>query len=309
MNSQPWWSAGLLVAALLGAACGSAPEAGKSATASPPAASPPPAALSGATPSGESESRDILTVLSVEHEVDLLAQREGVVMEILHDQGSRVQAGTVLGRLDDREIVAQLDRARADLEVAENSAKHNEAELKALQAAYRRAQEMRKLGLNSDADLEEAEYHAKGSEYDLASWRAVVDRTRADIRKLEVDLEKTNLRAPFSGVVARRLIRPGQNVRKDDACFRLSELAPLQVRFLVPETSPRQPRQGESVNVVATSAPERVYTARILRVSPVVDAASGGIEVMAQLTNPDLRELRPGMAVRVLWASSPPSSR
>lgn len=304
MNSQPWWSAGLLVAALLGPACGSAPEAGKSATAPPPAASPPPAALS-----GDSETRDILTVLSVEHEVDLLAQREGVVMEILHDQGSRVQAGTVLGRLDDREIVAQLDRARADLEVAENSAKHNEAELKALQAAYRRAQEMRKLGLNSDADLEEAEYHAKGSEYDLASWRAVVDRTRADIRKLEVDLEKTNLRAPFSGVVARRLIRPGQNVRKDDACFRLSELAPLQVRFLVAETSPRQPRQGESVNVVATSAPERVYTARILRVSPVVDAASGGIEVMAQLTNPDLQELRPGMAVRVLWASSPPSSR
>jgi len=93
-------------------------------------------------------------------------------------------------------------------------------------------------------------------------------------------------------------------VRKDDPCFRLSQLSPLQVRFLVAETSPRQPREGDNINVVAVTAPERVYTARIRRVSPVVDAASGGIEVMAELTNPDLRELRPGMAVRVLWAAA-----
>jgi multidrug efflux pump subunit AcrA (membrane-fusion protein) len=47
-----------------------------------------------------------------------------------------------------------------------------------------------------------------------------------------------------------------------------------------------------------------VYAARIRRVSPVVDAASGGIEVMAELTNPDPRELRPGMAVKVLWGAA-----
>jgi len=182
--------------------------------------------------------------------------------------------------------------------------KYSEAEVKAREAAYRRAQEMRELGLNSDADLEEAEFRAVGSKHDLNSWHSAVDRVRADIRRLEVDLEKTRLRAPFAGVVARRHLRPGQTVRKDDPCFRLSQLSPLQVRFLVAETSPRQPREGDSVNVVAVTAPERVYTARIRRISPVVDAASGGIEVMAELINPDLRELRPGMAVKVLWAAA-----
>ncbi|MGH9804217.1 MAG: efflux RND transporter periplasmic adaptor subunit [Candidatus Acidiferrales bacterium] len=303
MDTRSTWAAAAVALGLAAAACGSAPEASK-----PPAA--PVAATTPAvsSPAVQDEASDILTVLSVEREVDLLAQREGVVMEILSEQGDSVEMGAVLARLDDSEVLAQLDRARADLKVAENNVKYSQAEVKAREAAYRRAQEMRELGLNSDADLEEAEFRAVGSKHDLDSWRAAVDRVRADLRKLEVDLERTRLRAPFSGVVARRLIRPGQNVRKDDTCFRVSQLAPLQVRFLVAETSPRQPHEGDSVNVVAVTSPERVYTARIRRVSPVVDAASGGIEVMAELSNPDLRYLRPGMAVKVLWAA-PPGAR
>ena len=299
MEKRLSWAAGAVALALAAAACGNAPEASKPAAASTAAATP---AVS--SPASQDEAAEILTVLSVEREVDLLAQRDGVVLEILSEQSDRVEAGAVLARLDDSEVLAQLDRARADLKVAENNVKFSEAEVKAREAAHRRAKEMRELGLNSDADLEEAEFRAVGSKHDLDSWRAAVDRVRADIRKLEVDLERTRLRAPFSGVVARRLIRPGQNVRKDDPCFRVSQLSPLQVRFLVAETSPRQPREGDNINVVAVTAPERVYTARIRRVSPVVDAASGGIEVMAELTNPDLRELRPGMAVRVLWAAA-----
>jgi RND family efflux transporter MFP subunit len=298
MRTLTRWAVLAAGLALLATACGSAPEAGKPAAA---ARAQPSAPSSAPAASLADEGVELLTVLSVEREVDLRAQREGVVVEIVSEQGDRVEAGAVLGRIDDRETVAQVDRARADLEVAENQVKYSEAQVKARDAAYRRAQEMRELGLNSDADLEEAEFRSVGARHDLNSWRAAVERAQAEIRKLEVELEKTRLHAPFAGVVARRYIRPGQNVRKDDPCFRLSELSPLQVRFLVAETSPHQPREGESVNVVAVTSPERVYTARIRRVSPVVDAASGGIEVIAELTNPDLRELRPGMAAKVLW--------
>lgn len=298
MEKRFSWAAGVVAVALAATGCGSAPEASK------PAAAPLAASTSSQTsPTPSAESAEILTVLSVEREVDVLAQREGVMMEILGEQGDQVEAGAVLGRIDDREILAQLDRNRAEVRVAENNVKYSEAEVKAREAAYRRAKEMRELGLNSDADLEEAEFRAVGSKHDLDSWRASVDRARADVRRLEVELEKTRLPAPFAGVVARRYVRPGQTVRKDDPCFRISQLSPLQVRFLVAETSARRPREGDSVNVVAVSAPERVYTARIRRVSPVVDAASGGIEVMAELVNPDLRELRPGMAAKVLWSA------
>ncbi|MBI2955709.1 MAG: efflux RND transporter periplasmic adaptor subunit [Acidobacteria bacterium] len=292
-----------LMTALALAGCGG--ESSGEAQRARPAPAPPPAEEPRSA--ARTPAQEILSVLSVEHEVDLLAERDGIVVEILHDEGSRVQKETILARLDDRELRAKLERAHAELEVAQNNVKFNEAELKARQAHYRRAQEMRRLGLNSEADLEEAEFRAKGAEYDLASWRAIVERTRADIRVLEVELDKTRVRAPFGGVVARRYIRTGQNVLKDEKCFRLSELYPLQVRFLVPETAAHRPRPGDVVNVAPVSDSQRVYPARILRISPVVDPASGSYDVTAQLTGPDLQELRPGMSVRVLWEPAPPS--
>lgn len=305
MKQATWWLAGVLAAALAAAGCG-----GESGTKAAPPAKPAPTPAPAATPTpAEPDTLEILSVLSVEHEVDLLAQRDGVVVEILQDQGARVDKGTVLGRLDDRDLQAKLDRARADLAVAQNNVKYNEAEAKARQAAYRRAQEMRKLGLNSDADLEEAEFKAQGALYDLEGWKAVVERTRADIRILEIDLEKTRLRAPFSGVVARRYIRSGQSVAKDEKCFRLSQLAPLQVQFLVPETAGRRPRPGEPVNVTPVSDSQRIYTARIQNVSPTVDAASGSYDVTAQLVDRDVSDLRPGMSVRVLWRKAAPPAK
>ena len=251
------------------------------------------------------ETLEILSVLSVEQEVDVLAQRRGVVMEIASDQGAVVQKGAVLARLDERELQAQLDRAQADLQVAQNNVKYNEAELKAREAAHRRAQEMRKAGLNSDADLEEAEFRAQGARFDLESWRSVVARNQAEIRMLELELEKTRIRAPFQGVVVSRAIRLGQDVLVDEKCFRLSQLSPLLVRFLVPEASAQIPRIGDSVDLVLHADQQRRYAARIKKVSPVVDAASGSYDVTAQLAGPNLQSLRPGMSVRVLWRAAP----
>jgi len=297
-KAREGWLVGALVGALVAAGCGtSKPEAPRG-----PAEQPPPVQAATAAPS--SDAIEIQTVLSVEREVDVLAQREGVVEEILHDQGARVEKGASLARLDDRQLQAELDKARADLEIARNNVKYNEEEVKARQAAYRRAQEMFKNSLSSQADLEEAEFRAKGAEYDLESWRATVTRTEAEIRLLELELEKTRIRAPFGGVVARRYIRPGQNVVKEDKCFRLSQLAPLQVHFLVPETAPRRPKVGDVVTVAPLGDAQRVYVARVQKVGPIVDAASGSYDVTAVLTGADLEELRPGMAVKVIWGAA-----
>jgi membrane fusion protein (multidrug efflux system) len=252
---------------------------------------------------------EFLSMLSVEQEVDVLAQREGLVVDLAYEEGSRVEKGAALARLDDRTLVAELDRARNNLKMAQENVKYNEAEVKARQAAYRRALEMRKYGLNSDAALEEAEFKATGAEHDLESWRAVVARSQAEIRLAELEVEKTRICAPFSGVVARRYIRLGQGVLKDEKCFRLSQLAPLRVRFLVPETAALRPKTGMLVKLSLVSDPQRIFAARVQKVSPTIDPASGSYEVTAQLTAPDLRDLRPGMAVRVLWpASLPPSN-
>jgi len=253
------------------------------------------------------ENQGILSVLTVEHEVDIRALHEGIVVAIDKDEGNQVRKGTLLAQLDDRELQAGLEKARSDLQVARANVKFNEAETKAKQANYRRQQELRKYGLSSEADLDRAEFEAKGAEYDLQGWRAVVQGNQATVRRLEVGLEQTRIRSPFDGVVARRYVRVGQTVAKDDNCFRVSQLAPLEVRFQVPETSPEMPHTGETVQLRLVGADEKTYAARITRVSPTVDPASASYDVLARLSGSSLERLRPGMAVRVLWAVQEPS--
>ena len=275
----------------------SSPNAPPSAPAAQPSA---PAATTKTTEPG-----DILTVLSVEHQVDVPTQTDGVVAEIMKDEGSNVRAGEILARLDDRTITAELEKAQADHRVAQNNVSYQDAEVKAKAANYRRQQQLRQYGLSSEADLEHAEFEAKGSEFDLASWKANLEKSQAEIRRLEAELDKTRIRAPFAGMVGHRYIRMGQGDSKSDKCFRISQLSPLLVQFQVPESAGRRPERGASVSLSLVGDSYRALTARIVNVGPTVDPASDSYNVTAQLTGSGLSDLRPGMSVRVDWPGTP----
>ncbi len=303
MKRAGWIFGAALVLALSSAACG-----GSSAPDNSAAASAKTAPSTVAPVANANESQEILTVLSVEHEVDVLAQRDGPVMDIAKDEGSRVHKGDVLAQLDEQSLNAEAEKIQADLRVTQNDVKYLDAELKAKQANLRRQQELRQNGLSSDADLEQAQFQAKGAEYDLDSQRSKVERAQAELRTTQLELAKMKIRAPFDGVVVRRYIRQGQNVVKDDKCFRVSQLSPLRVQFQIPESSGHHPRVGDEVKVTLSADHQRVVTARVSSVSPTVDAASGTYDVTARLYGPDLSDLRPGMAARVAWpgtSSSP----
>ncbi len=303
----------LAMIALLGATNCSNSDGTKPVAASPASAVPPlpaKAAPLAAPAPPRPAALEILSVLSVEHSVELLAQMDGIVTEIAVDQDSWVKQGQVLALLDDREVQAKLDHARDDLDIARNNLKYQEAETKAKDAAYRRQLELRKFGLSSQAAEEEAEFLSKGAHYDVDSYTATVKQKEAEIQELEVELEKTRVLAPFEGYITQRSIRVGQNVVKNNPCFRVSQLSPLQVRFLVPETTGKTPQLGDRLRVVPVGDNSREYAAEVKLLSPTIDPASMSYDVTAQLTGPDLGALRPGMAVKVLWpANSQPTVR
>lgn len=294
--------------AACGMACGGSASRPAAAETGAPAA-PAPARTDAVAKARADASQPILSVLTVEHEVDVLAEQDGVVEGVLLDEGARVQTGTELAQLDDRTLRAQLAHDQDDLVVAQDNVKYNEAELKAKQANYVRYQELRKLGLSSEADLEKAKFEAEGAQYDLASWGAIVKRTESQIRIAELTLAKMQIRAPFDGVVARRYIRQGQLVAKGDRCFRITQLRPLEVRFPVPETSRHTPRAGDRIQVSLASDGNRMFPARIVRVGPVIDPASGSWDVLAELVGRLPDDLRPGMAVEVHWPPEPGPKR
>ena len=288
---------------LTAAGCGNA-------GASHPSAAPPPAAMAEPRVASVPETKtpqmiDLLSVLSVEHAVDVAAQRDGVVIGTEKDEGSRVLAGEELARLDDSMLQIELQKAESDLIVSENNVKYKQAESQAKNAQFRRQQLLRQYGISSDADLEQAQFEAKAVTYEVQSWQSVVQSNQAEMRSLRLEIDKTHLRAPFSGVIVHRYLRQGQQVAKGDKCFRISQLSPLEVEFQVPEANGVRPEPGAAFTLrLANGSAEKTYSARVLRVSPTVEPASDSYDVVARLAGTNLAELRPGMSVHVLWPAA-----
>jgi RND family efflux transporter MFP subunit len=286
--------------AMAGGGCDQSPVASDHKDAPQTASStvPPPTA---SAPTKGPESGDILSVLTVEHQVDLSAQRDGTLTSVAKDEGSVVKSGDILGQLDDRSLQQELIKARDDLKVTQNNLQYKGAELKAKAAAFRRQQQLREAGLSSQADLEAAEFEAKGAEYDMHGYEALVESGQAEIHRLEIEIDQTVLRAPFSGVVARRYVREGQAIAKGEKCFRVSQLYPLQVQFQISELAGPRPTLGAPVSLILLGGTNRPLNAKVVKVSPTVDPSSDSYDVVAQLTGAGISDLRPGMAVRVGW--------
>jgi RND family efflux transporter MFP subunit len=286
--------------ALAGAGCSNSPVA-STPNPAPSTAANPPAAAAPASSNRANVTGDILSALSVEHQVDVSAQRDGVIVSLAAEEGKSVKAGDVLGQIDDRNVQMEIIKARDDLQVAQNNVKYKEAELKAKGAAYKRQQQLRALGISSDADMEAAEFAAKAAEYDMHGWEALTESSQAEIHRFEIELDQMKIRSPFAGVVVRRYVREGQTVSKSDKCFRVSQLSPLLVQFPVPEGSTRHLDHGAIVELSLVGDSKRIVSARVVKISPTVDPASDSYDVTAQLAGPGISDLRPGMAVRVLW--------
>ena len=267
----------------------------------------PPAAVAPVSASDSVVPHNLLSVLSVEHQVDVATQRDGAVVSVARDEGSDVKKGDVLAQLDDRTLQIALAKARDDLQVAQNNVKYKQSELKAKTAAFERQRKLHDLGLSSQADLDQADFEAKGAEYDMHSWEATAESSQEEIKRLEIELDQTLLRAPFNGAVVGRYVREGEQVAKGDKCFRVSQLTPLQVQFQVPEATGRRPARGARVGLSLVTDPGRALSATVVKVSPVVDPSSDSYSVTAELSGRGTADLRPGMAVQVAWpgAASP----
>ena len=294
----------IATAAVLAAGCGgSAGESNSSSNTRPTSSASAPAIPNPPANSAPTRPKigDILSVLTVEHQVDIAAQRDGVVTAISKDEGNAVKTGEILAQLDDRTLQMELIKANDDLQVQDNNRKYKEAELKAKSAAFHRQQQLRALGLSSDADLEAAEFQEKAAEYDLRGYEALVESGHAEINRLQLETDQTRIHAPFSGVVVRRYVREGQAISKGDKTFRVSQLAPLQIQFQIPESSSKRPTVGAPVELSLVEDSGRKLTAHVIKVSPTIDAASDSYDVLAQLTGSAISDLRPGMAVKIIW--------
>jgi RND family efflux transporter MFP subunit len=260
------------------------------------ASSPKPVTLQPAAPSSPTFLAS--GPLVVENQVDVAAQRDGVVARVDVDAGTPVRKGQLLGTLDDRQIAADKDAADAKVLSTQADLQGWEGEVKVLQADRERAEKMWEAQLITKQELDHARYKVEADQYDVQRVRENLKNAQAVARSLDLELEKTRIRAPFDGVVARRYVRVGQRVAVGDRLFWVTAVAPLRIRFTLPERFLGRIKAGDPLTVTAVAGAEQPHQAKVLRVSPVVDPSSGTIEVLAELTG-NTGDLRPGMTANV----------
>jgi len=243
-------------------------------------------------------SEDPLVVsgpLVVEHQLDLTAQREGIIAKLLADTGKRLRAGESLAQLDDRQIRSELEAARAKTRSIAADLKNWQAEEKVLRSDYDRAKKMWDADLLAKEQLEHAKFKVESQEWEIRRVGELLTNSRETERGLELELEKTRVRAPFDGLVARRYIREGQSVSKGERLFWFSAEEPLRLRFTVPEKYLSRLKMGQELTLTSPNFPQDTHKARVIEISPVVDPASGTGEAMVQLIGP-AGKLRAGMS-------------
>jgi RND family efflux transporter MFP subunit len=233
----------------------------------------------------------------VENQVDVLAQREGVVAQTLVDTSAPVRKGQVLARLDDRQLQAEREAAMARMRSIEYDQKNWEAKVRMDEVDLERARKMWDAQLIPKEQLEHDQFKLVASRNELEREKQDYLNAEALLRALDLEIEKTRIAAPFEGLVARRYVRAGQKVAKDERMFWVTAESPLLVKFALPERFFGRVNRGETLTVTRADFDEQ-HIAKVIEVSPVVDPSSGTIEVVAQLLGAR-GEFRPGMTANI----------
>jgi RND family efflux transporter MFP subunit len=202
-------------------------------------------------------------------QVQVVAEVAARLLQIRKDEGSRAGQGEVLAVLDPTDFRLSAERARASLAVAEANQAHARVEKD-------RADNLLKTGGITDKDRLAAEVSLQVAEAALA-------QARAETAITNQQLARTEIRAPFTGRVARRMADPGAMLAGGTPLFTFVDDSVLEFRASAPSTQYGKVRVGSPVKVTVDSMPGLAVTGRVVRVAPLVDDRSRSFETVVEV--------------------------
>lgn len=191
-----------------------------------------------------------------DEEVDLSFETSGQVVEIMFKEGAHVKKGQLLARVNDKVLRAELRRLSSQLKLAND-----------------RVYRQRTL-LQHDAVSQEAYEQVKT---ELATLKAEIDAVKAQI-------EQTELRAPFDGVIGLRQISVGAYASPTTVVSKLTRYVPLKVEFAVPERYAKDMKPGISLNF-SVDGFLQTFPAKVYAKESVIDMNTHTLTVRALYAN------------------------
>jgi RND family efflux transporter MFP subunit len=241
--------------------------------------------------------------LVAEQQADVAAQRDGRVVQVTVDISDHVRKGQLMALLDDRALHAACDEEKAKVASLQAQVKEWQSEQQVEEADLRRADALRSDRILSDEDWEHVKYKLAETVSEVARYKADEVGAEAKLQEANLQLAQSQIIAPFNGIVGRRSLRMAQEVKAGDVLFWVTASAPLHVMFTVPESAMRAFERGTSLVLTTADYPELRQAGRVYRVSPVVDPASGSVQVIGEVIGPSPL-LKPGMTMQVRTADN-----
>lgn len=252
--------------------------------------------LATATLSSSSQADAVLTAsgyVVAQRKAAVASKATGRLERLNVVEGDRVKKGDIIARLEDSDIRASLEQARANLRL-------NEADLKDANQWMGRAKTLLERGVSSQADYDGAE-----ARYNRVL--AAIEVAKAAVVGAEVALENTLIRAPFDGTVLTKNADVGEmvapmaaSVSSRSAVVTMADMSSLQVEADVSESNIERIIVNQPCEITLDAYPEARYQGYVAKVVPTADRAKATVMVKVGFQSYDARVL-PEMSAKVMF--------
>ncbi len=201
--------------------------------------------------------------------VEIRPERAGKLVSLNFREASFIQKGKVLAQIDDSELQAQKKRLLINLDLAKKE--------------VARGEELLKIQGISKEEMDRLENR--------------VEDLQAEIAIIDVQIEKSTIKAPFSGMLGLRLVSQGAYITPSDPLVTLQQVSPIKLEFEVPERYLSQVKSGQSVTFTVVGS-NKVFDAKVYAIDPEISSTTRTFKVRANAENKS-NVLKPGQFAKV----------
>lgn len=215
-------------------------------------------------------------------------------------EGSRVEKGAIIARLDNADYAAAVGQAEAELASARATLIESQSDRDQMQRDYVRVRDIHAQNPNlvSPQDVENADSRARQADARVNAQSARVDAAAAGLRVAQASLENTYIRAPFSGTVLRKEAEVGEVVAPSvgggltrGAVVTMADLATLEVEVDVNEAYIARIQGSQQARITLDAYPDTAFRGVVRQVVPTADRQRATVQVKVTIVDRDPRIL------------------
>jgi HlyD family secretion protein len=248
--------------------------------------------------------------VTARREATVSSKSTAKVLEVLVEEGMKVEAGQVLARLDASNVERSLRRAEANVDLSRKALGETKANLEQAQRELKRFIQLVPQNSATQTELDRADALVKSLNARIEHQTAAITVSEREVAMAQQELDDTIIRAPFAGVVTSKNAQPGEMISPVSAgggftrtgICTLVDMTSLEIEVDVNESYINRVEPGQPVEAVLDAYPDWRIPAKVIAIIPTADRQKATVKVRIAFDKLDKRIL-PDMSVKAAFQS------